>query len=48
MVEFMSTNLEEWTAALVAYNERLKALGNPKLTGLDTFYRVELPKLLEG
>lgn len=48
MVEFTSTNLEEWSAALAAYGERLEALGNPKLTGLDMFYRVELPKLLEG
>ncbi len=47
MVEFASTDTRAWIAALEAYGQRLEALGNPKLTALDTFYRVELPELLE-
>lgn len=46
MVEFGSTQAEEWKTALGAYAERLQSMGNAKLEELDEFYRVELPQRL--
>lgn len=48
MVEFGSTQPEEWKTALGAYAERLQSVGNAKLEELDEFYRVELPQRLTG
>lgn len=48
MVEFGSTQAEEWKTALGAYAERLQSVGNAKLEELDEFYRVELPQRLTG
>lgn len=46
MVQFASEEAREWREALDAYEDRLRAIADPKLVELDTFYRVELPAVV--
>ncbi|KAJ7524663.1 hypothetical protein O6H91_17G015300 [Diphasiastrum complanatum] len=47
MLDFSCIDPKQWQQHLCAYTQRLEALGNPKLTVLDQFYRQELPRLMQ-
>ncbi|GJM96477.1 hypothetical protein PR202_ga13316 [Eleusine coracana subsp. coracana] len=47
-VEFASTDVAAWRAALAAYDRRLAALDKPDLVAVDSFYRHDLPAVLHS